>query len=105
MAVDPEKAIVLWPSYFDIRVSRERGRRVPKKDAVESPSAQMIYESVKALRLDCILELEKAYPRFWYRAEGRVLVEPKMKKPELIRKVAQMLKSMPRPKPHEHQRS
>lgn len=105
MAVDPEKAIVLWPSYFDVRLSRERGRRVPKKDAIENPNAQMIYESVKKLKLDCILELEKAYPRFWYKAEGRVLVEPKLKKPELIRKVALMLKSMPRTSPQEHQRS
>lgn len=105
MAVDPENAIVLWPTYFDARVSREQGRRVPKKDAVENPSAQMIYESVKAMKLDCILELDKAYPRFWYRGEGRVLVEPKMKKPELIRKVALALKSMPRERQQGHQRS
>jgi len=98
MAVDPDKAIVLWPSYFDARVSREHGRRVAKKDAVEGPTAQMIYESVKALKLDCILELDKAYPRYWYRAEGRVLVEPKLRKAELVRKVALMLKSMPRQK-------
>ena len=97
MAVDPETAIVLWPSYFDSRVSRCRGRRVPKKDAIEAPSARMIYDSVRALNLDCILELEKAYPRYWFRREGRVLVEPKMKKSELIAKVATGLKSVPRP--------
>ena len=96
MTVDPEKALVLWPSYFDSRVSRCYGRRVPKKDAVEAPSARMIYDSVRALGLDCILELEKAYPRYWYRREGRVLVEPKMKKSELIAKVAEGLKSLPK---------
>ena len=97
MAVDPETAIILWPSYFDSRVSRCYGRRVPKKDAVEAPSARMIYDSVRALDLDCILELEKAYPRYWFRREGRVLVEPKMKKSELIAKVAKGLKDVPRP--------
>jgi len=94
MAVDPEKAIVLYPSYFDSRVPRDSGRRVSKKDAVEAPTARMIYDSVRALDLDCILELEKAYPRFWYRKEGRVLVEPKMNKTELISKVTAKLKGL-----------
>jgi len=98
MAVDPEKAIVLWPTYFDLRSSREHGRRVAKKDAVEAPTAQMLFEAVKSLDLDCILELEKSYPRHWYRNEGRVLVEPKLKKPALIRKVASKLKTIPRTK-------
>lgn len=98
MTVDPEEAIVLWPSYFDLRVSRGDGRRVAKKDAVDSPTAGMLFESVKALDLDCILELDKAYPRFWYRREGRVLVEPKLSKKELLAKVAEKLKTMPRPK-------
>ncbi len=97
MAVDPEKALVLWPSYFDSRVSRCSGRRVPRKDAVEAPSARMLYDSVRALGLDCILELEKAYPRYWYRREGRVLVEPKMGKGELIAKVAEELKGLAKP--------
>jgi len=98
MAVDPEKAIVLWPTYFDLRSSREDGRRIAKKDAVESPSAQMLFEAVKSLGLDCILELEKSYPRFWHRNEGRVLVEPKMRKAALIHKVAVKLKTIPRQK-------
>ena len=58
----------------------------------------MVYEAVKALKLDCILELEKSYPRFWYRASGRVLVEHKLKKSQLISKVASSLKSIPREK-------
>ena len=98
MAVDPEKAIVLWPTYFDIRSSRESGRRIAKRDATESPTAQMLYEAVKSLGLDCILELDKSYPRFWHKTEGRVLVEPKLKKAALIHKVAAKLKTMPRPK-------
>lgn len=94
--MDPETAIVLWPSYFDSRVSRASGRKVPKKDAVEAPSARMLYNSARALGLDCILELERAYPRFWYRREGRVLVEPRMKKSELVSKVAAKLKDVPK---------
>lgn len=98
MTVDPEKAIVLWPSYFDLRVPREAGRKVAKKNAVEGPTAHMVYEAVKSLGLDCILELEKSYPRFWHRHEGRVLVEPKLKKTVLVDKVAAKLKTMPREK-------
>jgi signal recognition particle subunit SRP19 len=98
MAVDPEKAIVLWPSYFDSRVGRDSGRRVAKKDAVEAPTAHMLYDAAKSLDLDCILELEKSYPRYWHRHEGRVLVEPSLKKRDLIAKVAAKLKTIPRPK-------
>lgn len=98
MAMDPEKAIVLYPAYFDIRLSRAKGRRVAKKDAIEAPSAQMLFSAVKSLNLDCILELEKSHPRFWYRSGGRVLVEPKLDKPQLMVKVAQKLKTAPRTK-------
>ncbi|MCX6657991.1 MAG: signal recognition particle subunit SRP19/SEC65 family protein [Euryarchaeota archaeon] len=98
MAMDPEKAIVLYPAYFDIRLSRAKGRRVAKKDAIEAPSAQMLFSAVKSLDLDCILELEKSHPRFWYRSGGRVLVEPKLDKPQLMVKVAQKLKNTPRAK-------
>jgi len=98
MTVDPEKAIVLWPTYFDIKASREDGRRIPRRDAVDGPTASMLFEVVKSLKLDCVLELEKSYPRFWFRNEGRVLVEPKLKKPELMKRVAAKLKTMPKPK-------
>lgn len=96
MAVDPEKAIVLWPSYFDLKVSREQGRRVARRDATEAPTANMLFEAVKSLGLDCILELDKSYPRFWHRREGRVLVEPKLAKKDLVTKVAAKLKTVPR---------
>lgn len=98
MAVDPEKAVILWPAYFDLRVTRGEGRRVRKKDAVDAPTAHMVYEAVKALKLDCILELEKSYPRFWHRTSGRVLVEPKLKKSNLIARVASSLKTIPKEK-------
>jgi len=98
MAFDPEDAVVLWPAYFDLRLSRAQGRKVAKKDATEAPTARMLFEAVKALGLDCILELEKSYPRFWYKHSGRVLVEPELDKPELIEKVASRLKTVPREK-------
>lgn len=98
MAVDPEEAVVLWPAYFDLRVSRAKGRRVAKKNATEAPTAHMLFEAAKALGLDCILELDKSYPRFWHKRTGRVLVEPKLKKAALIEKVAAKLKTVPREK-------
>jgi len=98
MSVDPEKATVLYPAYFDLKVTRDRGRRIAKRDAVEAPDAHMLFEAVKSLGLDCILELDKSHPRFWQRRGGRVLVEPKLSKTELIDKVAAKLKTVPRTK-------
>lgn len=99
MTVDPDKAIVLYPAYFDLRISRGEGRMIAKRSAVEGPNAHMLYEAVRALGLDCILELDKPYPRFWYKASGRVLVEPKLSKSALMEKVAAQLKTLPKPKP------
>lgn len=72
---------------------------IAKKSAVEGPNAQTLYEAVRALGLDCILELDKPYPRFWYKANGRVLVEPKLSKAALMAKVAAQLKVLPKQKP------
>lgn len=96
MAIDPETAIVLYPAYFDLKVSRADGRRVAKKDAVEGPTAQMLFAAVKSIGLDCILELDKPHPKFWHRAGGRVLVEHKLKKTNLLDKVSAKLKTLPK---------
>lgn len=88
----------MYPAYFDLRVSRAMGRRVAKRDALEGPTSQMLFAAVKSLGLDCILELDKPHPRFWHRGGGRVLVEHKMKKSDLLDKVAAKLKTLPKEK-------
>ena len=81
---------VLWPIYFDLRTSRRR-RKLSKNLAVNEPNIEEIYKAAKKLGLNPIKE-EKAYPSRWWRKEGRILVEKKEKKVEIIRKIAEIIK-------------
>ena len=89
MVSKKDKKIVLWPDYFDISNPRPV-RRVPKKLATK-PKIEKIEEAAKSLGLNPIAE-EARYPRYWYKKTGRVLVDKKMKKTEIIRKIAEKMK-------------
>lgn len=73
---------VIWPAYFDIDRSRSEGRAVPKGLAVESPTAEEIYEVCTGLKKYPVLENKKRMPGATWARPGRVLVKnegPKLK--------------------------
>ena len=37
-----DKKYIIWPIYFDRSISKQKGRRVPKKYAIEKPSIEII---------------------------------------------------------------
>ncbi|UCG68994.1 MAG: signal recognition particle subunit SRP19/SEC65 family protein [Thermoplasmata archaeon] len=86
-----EKFIVLYPEYFTSKYSRSEGRRIPKKMAKSSPTVEDIEKAAKSLGLNPVVEKDKSYPRFWYKKRGRVLVEKKMSKTELLKKIGKGL--------------
>jgi len=83
---------ILWPEYFDKRLSRKMGRRVPLSIAVSRPTVSEIAEAAKALGYKVILQEEKSYPKCWYENRGRVLVDRgDKKKSEIIREISLFL--------------
>ena len=82
------KDIVLWPAYFDLRKSRDQGRRVSKKMAVENPEAAEIHKIAKKLGFKSQLKNDKSYPASWWEGGGCVLVEKGQKKTEIINLIA-----------------
>ncbi|UCE74618.1 MAG: signal recognition particle subunit SRP19/SEC65 family protein [Methanomassiliicoccales archaeon] len=86
-----QKLIVLYPEYFTAKYSRAEGRRVPKSLAKTSPTVDDIAKAAKSLGLKPVVEKDKSYPRFWYKKRGRVLVEKKMKKSELLKMIGKGL--------------
>ena len=82
---------VIWPVYFDANVSRKEGRKVSKELAIKNPSIDDIYKAAKKLGLNPVKE-EKAYPKRWWRKEGRLLIDKKGKKMEIIKKIAEIIK-------------
>jgi signal recognition particle subunit SRP19 len=88
-----ERPVVLYPAYFDLRRTREEGRRVPKGLAVETPTVEEIEKAAKALGLQPTVEADKAFPGSHWRHDGRVLVRGDYFKTSIVRKVAERLKA------------
>jgi signal recognition particle subunit SRP19 len=96
MAFDADKAWVLWPEYFDSSRTRAEGRRVKKSMAISEPQMSMLVKAVEKLGLQYKVEEGKSYPGAWWSKQGLLLVENNMPKSQLLPKVAEMLKTVPR---------
>ncbi|MCS7098628.1 MAG: hypothetical protein NZ922_06590 [Candidatus Methanomethyliaceae archaeon] len=83
---------IIWPQYLNSRFSRSRGRRVPRKMAVESPSIEEIFNACKELGLDAIIERDKCFPRTPWDKSGRVLVKGMNGKLKILLKVCEVLR-------------
>ena len=88
-----DRPIVLYPAYFDVSRSREEGRRVAKRFAVESPTVQEVASAAKALGLEPKVEEDRAFPSTPWKKDGRVLVRADYFKTSVLRKVAERIKA------------
>ena len=86
-----DSKFVLWPRYFDARLSRAEGRRVPEDLAVEKPDASWIEAAAKKAGLSPDLEEKSRDPAKPYVKSGRVLVAKKGPKEAAIRAVAEQM--------------
>jgi len=83
--------IVVWPAYFDKNATRDQGRRVPKNLAVEKPSVESIAKAAQSLGLNPVLEKQAAYSARHWERKGRVLIDKKGTKIDLLKKIAKRL--------------
>lgn len=100
----PEKdKFVIWPIYFDAARSREDGRMVSLKDAVNEPDLDMIITASIKSGLKPEIEREKKHPKTWHQAEvaGRILVAKNGSKSAILKRIAGSIKS--KSKKHGHQ--
>lgn len=82
---------VLWPIYFDKSVSRRSGRKIPKNKAVEKPLIENISKAAKSLGLNPVIEKNFSHPSKHWKKEGRILIDKKMSKFELLKQIANRL--------------
>lgn len=87
-----KKFYVIYPEYFDSNISRSQGRRVSLSIADPTPHLKKIVKACERLEIECQSEPEKAYPSFWWKKSGRVLIpidkKNKVPKEELIQSIA-----------------
>ena len=62
---------VLYPIYFDKKVSRANGRKVPTKLSVDRPDIEDIHRILAHFRLPSIVEINKRHPRDYF-CVGRI---------------------------------
>ncbi len=94
-----QREIILWPEYFHEKLSRGKGRRVPKTLAIHSPTPELFLKACKELGFHCEVEENKRYPRVWYSSLGyRVIVrlneEFNLTKEGLIKVLAEKMREI-----------
>jgi len=91
-----KRYFVLYPEYFDKKLTKKQGRKVPKNKAVEDCNLSKIAFACKHLELDYQIEKEKKYSKNWWGSEGRIIVNPEgiTNKTELIRRVANISRKL-----------
>ena len=87
------KPVVIYPEYFDYRLKRSEGRKVPLFEAVKSPKIEEL--SVILSNLGCDFQISKAsHPGNWFKTEGSLKVNAVFSKTQLIHKLGSSLKKL-----------
>ena len=84
---------VLYPRYFDAKLSRAEGSRVSDALAVRGPDANWIENAARKLGLEPQVEEKKAHSALPHDKAGRVLVAKKGSKEAVIKMVAERMRA------------
>jgi len=88
-----ENSYIIWTVNIDRKKSRSEGRRIPRRHSIPNVKLDEIAKACEALGLNYQVE-KKKYPRCWWEEGGRIRVEKKMKKTELMIRLAEKIREM-----------
>lgn len=92
--VRKRKTWVIYPEYFDRRLTRSQGRRVPKKFSVNNPKTEEISEILASYEIPNRVEPDSDHPSRWYENNGRVLIaKQNISKQEFLVMMGEKLKN------------
>jgi signal recognition particle subunit SRP19 len=83
--------VILYPAYFDSNKTKSGGRKLQKKLCIQSPKLQELENAARALGFEPTPEA-KSYPKSWWERSGRVIVNKKHRKSEVIKEVARKMR-------------
>ena len=72
--------LIFWPQYFDAKRSRSKGRRLPKKFAIEKVNVNDIVKAARNVGYKAEIERNYKYSRTWWDEPRRVIIDAKGKK-------------------------
>lgn len=88
MVSKDEEKYVVWPHYFDRTLSRNHGRKVAKKHAVDKPTSETVAKAAKSLGLHPVFEKNAVHPARQWKKQGRVIIDKKESKQKLLVQIA-----------------
>lgn len=91
MGYRADNKFIIYPIYFDKLISKNFGRRMPKKYCVEKPTVTQLSKAAKAAGLNPIVEKKAAHPARQWKKEGRILVDKKRSKREILYQISKFL--------------
>ncbi len=87
------KTWVIYPEYFDKRMTRKEGRRIPKDLSFKSPNIEEINKVLNSYNIPNRVENHKHHPARWYEKRGRVLLaKQNVPKQTFLKKLAERIK-------------
>ncbi len=88
------KTWVIYPEYFDKRLSRSQGRRVPTEYSVSNPKTEEIRDILNSYNIPNRVEGNEHHPATWYEQNGRVLISKQnIPKQSFLKKMGEKLKN------------
>lgn len=96
MARKERNTWVIYPEYFDTKLSRSDCRKVPMDLAVNSPKAEEISKILRNKDIPNRVEDHKHHPATWYKERGRIIMNKQddYKKEEFLRSIGKGLKRL-----------
>jgi len=87
-----DKGVILYPCYFDSDLMRSEGRRVSYDTGIAHPEPGDIERILKTNHITYNRET-KSHPAYWWKHQGRFMVEYSKTKGELVNLIGTSLKS------------
>lgn len=84
----------IWPANIDAKKTAKEGRKIPLKNAVSSPKLREISRAAAKLGLNPQVEKDKSYPKSWWESSGRVIVDKKQPKREILIKISNTIRGL-----------
>jgi signal recognition particle subunit SRP19 len=91
MSYRADDKFIIYPIYFDKLATKNDGRRISLKRCIEKPTVTDLSKAAKAAGLNPSVENEKAHPSRHWKKEGRILVDKKGSKQELLHQISKFL--------------
>ncbi len=83
---------IIWPANIDSKKTVREGRKIPKKYALSTPKLREISRAASKLGLNPEVEKDKSYPKSWWESSGRVIVDKKQPKRDILIKISNTIK-------------